>query len=119
MESNLRQALTRIFCDCDDFCQLFEQLWAEHPQLTAICGEKISRSRLTISDIMTIVIAFHLSGYRTFQDFYIKMVLPSWGSAFPNLVSYTLICRIDALVAHATLLFYPHSSRGNNGYKFY
>ncbi len=37
---------------------------------------------------MTIVVAFHSSGYRTFKDFYTRQVLPEWKDAFPNLVSY-------------------------------
>ena len=36
MELNLGLDLTKIFCDCDDFCQLFERLWTDHPQLTHI-----------------------------------------------------------------------------------
>jgi hypothetical protein len=38
---------------------------------------------------MTIVIAFHGSGFLTFKDFYTLQVLPHWRRAFPNLVSYT------------------------------
>ncbi len=37
---------------------------------------------------MTIVIAFHGAGLRTFKDFYRLTVLPHWQKAFPNLVSY-------------------------------
>jgi hypothetical protein len=37
---------------------------------------------------MTIVMAFHGSGVRTFKDFYVRQVLPHWKSAFPHLVSY-------------------------------
>ena len=37
---------------------------------------------------MTIVIAFHPSGYRTFKEFYTFQVLPHCQSAFPQLVSY-------------------------------
>lgn len=37
---------------------------------------------------MTIVIAFHGSGFRTFKEFYTLQVLPHWRNAFPELVSY-------------------------------
>jgi hypothetical protein len=43
---------------------------------------------LSISEVMTIVIAFHGSGYRTFKDFYKQKALPDWRNAFHNLVSY-------------------------------
>jgi hypothetical protein len=42
-----------------------------------------------LSEVITIVIAFHGSGYRTFKEFYTLQVIPGWGKAFPNLVSYT------------------------------
>ena len=111
MESNLGLDLTKIFCDCDDFCQLFERLWTEHPQLTSVCGEKICRSRMRESEIMTIVIAFHLSKYRTFKNFYTKFVLPSWDAAFPNLVSYK---RFVELMSWSLMLLccFLHTRRG-------
>jgi hypothetical protein len=37
---------------------------------------------------MTIAIAFHGSGARTFKDFYTLTVIPHWRKAFPHLVSY-------------------------------
>ena len=40
------------------------------------------------SEVMTIAIAFHGSGFRTFKEFYTLQVLPHWKTAFPNLVSY-------------------------------
>jgi Transposase DDE domain len=46
-------------------------------------------SKLSISEVMTIVIAFHGSGFRTFKEFYTREVLSHWGCAFPHLVSYT------------------------------
>ena len=33
-------------------------------------GERLCHSRLSLSEVMTIVSAFHGSGYRTFKDFY-------------------------------------------------
>jgi hypothetical protein len=50
--------VTQIFCDVDDFCQQFEQHWQQQPQLPSIAGERRSHSRLSISEVMTIAIAF-------------------------------------------------------------
>jgi len=83
-----RLDITKIFCDVDDFYQTFERHWQNQPMLTATCGERLCRSRMCLSEVMTIAIAFHGSGYRTFKDFYTLQVLPHWHSAFPNLVSY-------------------------------
>jgi hypothetical protein len=90
MELSLpRLDITQIFCEVDDFCQQFARSWPESPLLPSMPGERLSRSRLHVSEIMTIAIAFHGSGYRTFKEFYTLCVLPHWRNAFPGLVSYT------------------------------
>lgn len=43
---------------------------------------------LTISEIMTILIAFHQSHYRNFKAYYMDQVLKYWRPEFPGLVSY-------------------------------
>jgi transposase len=81
-------SLLELFCDVDDFCQLFEPLW-NRQQLES--GEKKrQRARsLTISEIMTILIAFHQSHYRDFKAYYCEQVSKNWRHEFPGLVSYT------------------------------
>ncbi len=88
MDIKSRLDLTEVFCDVDDFYQSFEKHCISIPQLTASVGEKLCSSRLSLSEVMTIVIAFHGSGYRTFKEFYTLQVLPHWKKAFPKLVSY-------------------------------
>ena len=89
-----RLDITQIFCDVDDFYKQWESSWQQIPQLPSMLGEKRSRSRMHLSEVMTIVIAFHGSGYRTFKEFYTMQVLPGWRGAFPNLVSYTRIVEL-------------------------
>ncbi|KAM3111691.1 IS982 family transposase [Phormidesmis sp. 146-33] len=81
--------LTTIFWEVDDFCEQFERAWSCQAQLPAAGGTRHYRSRMRFSEVMTILIAFHGSGMRTFKDFYTLTVLPYWRKAFPNLVSYT------------------------------
>jgi hypothetical protein len=63
--------MTQICCDVDDFCQQFERLWQQRFQLPSMVGEKRSRSRLHLSEGMTIVIACHGSGYES-VDFFVS-----------------------------------------------
>lgn len=102
--------ITQIFVDVDDFCQVFEPLLAGLllPEVSGRCRPK---SRLSLSEIMTVLIGFHGSGYRTFKDFYTLQVLSSWKSAMPNLVSYT---RFVELMSWALLglCCFLHSCRG-------
>jgi len=41
------------------------------------------------SEVMTILVAFHQSGYRTFKHFYLKHVCVYYPAEFPHLVSYS------------------------------
>jgi hypothetical protein len=81
-------SLLELFCDVDDFCQVFLPKWNQH--LLASGQRRRQRARsLTTSEIMTILIAFHQSHYRDFKAYYVDQVLKSWRSEFPGLVSYT------------------------------
>ncbi len=78
--------LVRLFCDIDDFCQQFEPAW--HSQSLAASGQKRSKpSKLCLSEVMTITVVFHLSGYRTFKHYYLNKVCKSWRREFPALLS--------------------------------
>lgn len=80
--------IVTIFCDIDDFCHsLFAR---EHPQLPAHSGPKKHRaSSLSLSEVMTILVWFHASHYRTFKHYYFDSVLPGKRAEFPGLPSYT------------------------------
>jgi hypothetical protein len=80
--------LEEIFCVVDDFCKHFEQ------QNTKKMLPNQNRKRhrncsLSISEIMTIVVIFHFSHYRTFKDFYYNSLQKQYIKYFPQLVSYT------------------------------
>jgi hypothetical protein len=77
---------TKLFVDVDDCWKAFEKNYAKH--LIADGTRKRNRNgNLSTSEIMTILIAFQTSGYRTFKDFY-HYVLTHHLRDFPDLVSY-------------------------------
>ncbi|MEM9118861.1 MAG: hypothetical protein AAGD09_13405 [Cyanobacteria bacterium P01_F01_bin.56] len=71
-----RLEVSPVFWKVDDFCRAFEQQCLEHPQLPSMPGERLSHSKLSRSEVMTIVIVFQGSGDRTFKEFYTLCVLP-------------------------------------------
>lgn len=79
-------SLIELFCDVDDFClQITTQ--AESQML----GDQKRRGRkatLSASEIMTILIYFHQSGYRNFKTYYTEYVMKHLRAEFPKLVSY-------------------------------
>lgn len=111
MDINNRLDITSVFCDLDDFCQTFEWHYQNAQLLSGSEQPLYYRSRLRLSEVMTIVIAFHGSGFRTFKDFYCFGVLPHWRKAFPNLVSYN---RFIELMPWSLMLLccFLHTRRG-------
>ena len=76
-----------IFCDIDDFCKHW--LKGASVYLLPNSDRKRKRScRLSLSEVMTITILFHLSHYRTFKDYYEDCVEDHLKPYFPELVSY-------------------------------
>ena len=105
-------SLEHLFCDVDDFCQLFLPAW--HRQLlTEGTRQRRRSSRLSLSEIMTILIHFHQSHYRNFKAFYLWQVCRQYRDEFPNLLSYH---RFVALIPTALmpLCIYLHTRRGTN-----
>jgi hypothetical protein len=79
--------MVALFCDLDDFYQAFAPAWQQ--RLLPAPGRHRRRAcRLSASEIMTLVIAFHDSDYRTFKHFYRKEVCRYRRAEFPDLVSY-------------------------------
>lgn len=79
--------ITEIFCAIDDFCLVFEP--ALHQKLIST-GKKtrIRKSTMSMSEVLTITVLFHLSGIRCFKHFYISYVQVHLKDDFPNTVSY-------------------------------
>jgi Transposase DDE domain len=97
--------IVALFCDLDDFYQTFAPTWQQH-WLPAPGPHRRRASRLSASEIMTLVIAFQDSDYRTFKHFYRKEVCRHWRAEFPDLVSYQRLieCLPSVLVPWAAYL---------------
>lgn len=74
--------LISIFCEIDDFCKQFNN------QIKIGNKQRDRKMSLTTSEIMTISIWYHYSGYKTFKDYYTKLIQVYMKNEFPNLVSY-------------------------------
>lgn len=80
-------SLTQLFCDVDDFCKVFVPEW-EKTQIEN--GEKKRRRKRSIStsEIITLIIYYHQSGYGTFKWFYLRYLPKNLSKPFPGAPSY-------------------------------
>lgn len=102
--------ITEIFCAIDDFCKDFESALN-----TALISDRQPRRRkakaLCLSEIMTIAVLFHQSGFRFFKYYYSHMIQPFWKSAFPALPSYNRMIELLPQCLTALTCFF-HQIKG-------
>jgi Transposase DDE domain len=77
--------LMTMFCDIDDFCKQFEPIFTR-PLLQAGHRHRTRQTGLALSEIMTSLVAFHCSHYRTCKHSYLAHVEPHLRPYFPTLV---------------------------------
>ena len=96
-----------LFCAIDDFCKPYEKQFT--PKIIGNKARK-TKSRLSLSEVMTIVVYFHQSSYRTFKAYYQENIRKHHQKDFPKLVSYN---RFIELIAQALipLIYYSFISR--------
>jgi Transposase DDE domain len=87
-------SLTEIFYYIDDFCNSFE----EKNKAFILPNPNKKRQkpcRISLSEIMTIMILFNMSNYRTFKYFYLNCVLGDLREYFPHMVSYQRFVQLE------------------------
>lgn len=98
-----RDKITEIFVSVDDFCNEFE-IFLNH-KLLGRPKLRDKPSKLSMSEVMTIQIAFHHSGFRTFKEFYLGYVCLHLKDLFPKTVSYN---RMTELVSQSMLHLFAY-----------
>lgn len=79
--------LLTLFYEIDNFCKAFVRFWQRF-LLKQGLAKRIKPCSLCLSEIMTILVNFHMSGFRTFKDYYTKYVSQNLRGEFPGLISY-------------------------------
>ena len=99
-----------LFCEIDDFCKVFDQLY----QTRALSnGKKRNRqTRLSQSEVMTILVMYHASGYKNLKAFYVQEILRHYSAEFPALVSYQRFVQLQSRCV-MPLFFYLLAKRGS------
>jgi len=78
--------ITAIFCFIDDFCKIFED-WQSHKLLPS-SQQRQRETNLSLSEMLTIMVIFHMSPCKNFKWFYEVYLRNKHGKDFPQLVEY-------------------------------
>jgi hypothetical protein len=106
--------VTEIFYLSDEFSKEFALTFKKHV-LHEDNGKKHRNkpNRLSDSEVMTILIAFHLSGMRNLKHFYLFYACRHLHEEFPDLVSYNRFVELQQRVAFPLVLFLKTCRLGN------
>ena len=80
--------ITEIYSIVDEFCKDFEKFTQPFLLGNKNCKNSKRKPTMSTSEVITITLLFHLSGFRTFKHFYIFYVQKHMKNEFPKTVSY-------------------------------
>ncbi|HEV2403532.1 MAG TPA: transposase [Candidatus Saccharimonadales bacterium] len=89
--------LVALFYLIDEFCKEFEPVWRQQ-RIASGLAQRNKPCRLSLSEILTIIVWFHYSDHRTFKGYYHGVVQAQLGTDFPRLVSYNRFLELMAAV---------------------
>jgi hypothetical protein len=90
--------VTALYCCLDDFCKLFEE-WEEHQLIPSETGQRTGK--LSRSEMLLIVVLFHLSPFKHFKAFY------HYGIGCQHRACFGAIPHYDRFVSLMPRLFVP------------
>jgi len=103
-------SILELFCSVDDFWQQFAPNW-QNSLLAAGQRQCMRETQKHHSEMMTIIILFHQSHYRTFKAYYTEYVQRHLRSEFPTQVSYQRFVELMPTLL-VPLVAYLHTQLG-------
>ena len=92
-----------IFCYADDFCKFYREKLSQRFLPSKKKGNRASK--MSLSEIIAISVYYHLSGYKTFKDYYTKGIQGEFKDCFPKLVSYNRFLELRKEAAFPIAIF--------------
>lgn len=97
--------LVTIFYHIDEFCKLFEATLQSNAIVDQSQKIKKSPTSLSLSEIITICVFYHYSGYKNFKFYYKNHVLVHMKQDFNKLVSYNRFIELKENAVAPLMLF--------------
>lgn len=109
---NVHDIIT-IFCQIDDFCNELDE-YSAHQFIGEFSHKRGPETRLSLSEIMTLLIGFQTLRFRNFKAFY-NFAQEHWKVYFPELVSYQRMVELIKLALGPLTLFTQFNSGRRTG----
>ena len=98
--------IIEIFCKIDDFMKEYDQVIEKFSLSTPNKAKKRNRkSKMSDSEIMTILVLFHLKSYRNLKHFYVVHICKYRRDLFPEVVSYNRFVELEKKVIQPLSIF--------------
>lgn len=109
-------SLLELFCNIDDFWQIYEPVWQE--TLLTNGQQRRRASRMSMSEMMTLVVYFHQKRYRDFKTYYTEYVMTDLQGEFPSLLSYNRFVQLMPRILVALCAYLRHGYGQTRGIAF-
>ncbi len=101
-----KDKVTEIFCFIDDFCKEINQIIDKRAVSDGSTIKRRNRKcKMSQSEVITIMLLFHLKGYRCLKHFYLNYVCQHLKDDFPQTVSYTRFVELQQKAIVPMVLF--------------
>ena len=91
--------IIEIFCNLDDFMKEFDTVLTKNSiSDTSLPKKRNRKSKMSKSEVMTIMVIFHLKSHRNLKHFYLYYVSKHMDDYFPDLVSYNRFVELQKSV---------------------
>jgi len=89
----MKYDITALFCCLDDFCKIYLE-WEKH-RLIGFVRQRYRSCNLELSELLTIMVCFHLSPCKIFKYYYLYHLPLAHKHDFPNLFSYNRFVQLQ------------------------
>lgn len=104
--------ITQIFVDVDDFVKDLDHFALKKDLLGDSVARRNRKTRLSLSEMMTIYIGFHLSSHTNFKKYYTDFLCVHYTHLFPNLVSYERFNQTQSRIFMPLMLYIKNRCMG-------
>jgi hypothetical protein len=106
-------SITGIYCYADGFCNALEGYYRTHLLSGRNPPKWFQAGQLALSEVMTVIVLFHLSGYRCFKWYYHRHVCIHMRGCFSAMASYNQFVELKGYVLIPLLLYTQGFRRGH------